>query len=426
MPRHARNRRFLLVFLLGLVGILLIAAMNVLIDPYLVFDTPRHDGFNRWKTRFFYQHYASKTLHVQSAGARHLILGTSTAGASLRPAHPLFTGQRTFNYALAGSTPAIQLLALRHAVSHNPVKSVILCVDFFAYNAFNEHDALLEATQAMRLPDTATAAWRQWRRQLESQLAQALSYRATSDALGTIAGQRSPGYGGRFRDIGTDGLWQNPRPVGWSQPRMFRVIERQYLGSGWFPDPARRFALTDAAGHSPLDKLRAILEFSAGHDIAVTILIMPFHARLAEAMQLAGLWDDFENLKRGIVRLGEGMPGSRVDIWDFSGYNELTMDPIRDAGHETPWFEDAIHPSVATGDRMLDRVQGLAQGGDSNSATFGSKLDAAQQEQVYRDSLVRREEYLRLNPRDVEEVRALAEETRSYREARLQSGPAAD
>ena len=148
---------------------------------------------------------------------------------------------------------------------------------------------------------------------------------------------------------------------------------------------------------------------------------MPFHARFAEAMRGAGLWDDFELLKRKLVTLaaqpGAIAPGSQVVVWDFSGYNDLTMDAIRGAGSDSRWFEDSIHPSIATGDRMLARMFDAVPEGQEPRSDFGHQLNPANVEEVLAASTRRRDEYLRLHPADVAEVQKLVAETATYRAA---------
>lgn len=418
MPRGASTRRFFGVIVAGLIAIVALGAGVVAIDPYLLYDSPRIEGFNRWKTRFFYGQYDSKAQLVHAMRPRHLVIGSSTAAGSLRPDHPLFNGEPTFNYALAGSTPHLQGLALAHALEGGTVRSVIIGVDLFSYNAFMDQRAFRQFELAVEQGGGWGAHWRRWRRELEVWIAEALGYEAIADALATVREQGVPGAGGIYRDIRADGFWQNPRPAGMPQLPLFTTIERQYLGSGWFPEPERRYALEDGRGRSTLAELRAILERASAAGLDVTIAIMPFHARYAEAMHEAGLWDDFDALKRRIVALGAEpqFAGLALRIWDFSGYHTLSMDAVKGADRDTRWFEDSIHPSEAIGDMMLLRMQGGAAADASVPADFGRLLDAANVDAQLAAAVARRAQYQALHPEDVEQVRLIARQTAAYRD----------
>jgi len=417
-PRGASTRRFFAVIVAGLIVIVALGAGVAAVDPYLLYDAPRIDGVNRWKTRFFYGQYDSKARHVRAMRPRHVVIGTSTAGGSLRPEHALFNGEPAFNYALAGSTPRLQGMALAHALETGTLRSVIVCIDLFSYNAFMDQRAFRQFELAVEQGGGVRGQWRRWRRAVETWIAEALGHDAIADALATVREQRQPGEGGIFRDIRADGFWQNPRPAGMAQLPLFTTIERQYLSSGWFPEPARRYAFEDGRGRSTLAELGAMLEHASAAGLDVTIAIMPFHARFAEAMHEAGLWDDFDELKRRIVALGaQPQFAGSVHVWDFSGYHALSMEAVKGAGRDTPWFEDSIHPSAATGDMMLLRLQLGAQAPGRVPEDFGRLLDAANVEAQLAAAVARRAEYLETRAADVEQVRLIARQTAAYRAA---------
>lgn len=418
IPRGAGTRRFFGVIVAGLLAVLALGASVVAVDPYLHYDSPRIEGFNRWKTRFFYGQYDSKARLVHAVRPRHLVIGSSTAAGSLRPDHQLFNGEPAFNYALAGSTPHLQGMALAHALEGGTVRSVIIGVDLFSYNAFMDQRAFRQFELAVEQGGGWRGHWRRWRRELETSIAEALGYEAVADALGTVRDQGRPGAGGIYRDIRADGYWQNPRPAGMAQLPLFTTIERQYLSGGWFPEPERRYALDDGRGRSTPDELGAMLERASAAGVDVTIAIMPFHARFAEAMHEAGLWDDFDELKRRIVALAAEPRFARsgLRVWDFSGYHALSMDAVKGATRDTPWFEDSIHPTEATGDMMLLRMRGGAAAEGRVPADFGRLLDAANVDAGLAAAVAERAQYQALHPADVEQVRLIARQTAAWRE----------
>jgi hypothetical protein len=85
---------------------------------------------------------------------------------------------------------------------------------------------------------------------------------------------------------------------------------------------------------------------------------------------------------------------------------------VKGALRDTPWFEDAIHPSVANGDRMLARML-QAQRGDGD---FGQLLNPVTLDAQLAAAVARRAEYQARNPADVEQVRAIARQTAAARQ----------
>ena len=407
-----RTRAFFRVVVSGILLLMLLAAWNVVIDPYLVYGTPRLEGLNRHKTRFFFGQFEAKPRLLRRTPPQHLILGTSTAGGSLRPDHPGFRGEPAFNYALAGSPPAVQARALDDALQFGTLRSIIVCVDLFAYNAFLDQPLFRRWERMRATDDDPFGNWSRLRQEMEVGLARLFRWSTLKDSVGTYLEQRRPGAGGTFRDLRDDGFWHNPRPVAWPQLQMFQRVERQYLSTGWFPDPQRRFGFEDGRGRSTIRDLRQLLTSARRADVDVLVVVMPFHARYAEAMHEAGLWDELDVLKRRLVELAADpeMKGG-VRVWDFSGYHALSMEPVNNAVVETPWFEDAIHPSVATGDRMLGRMLQEPLSGSG----FGRILEPATLEASLAAAVSRRPEYLSRNPADVADVRASARMTASAR-----------
>ena len=407
----AKGRRRYFAVLLSVISLLVLAALlNVAVDPYFVYRSPRIEGFNQWKVKFFFGQYVAKPLLLESRKPRHLVLGSSTADC-FRPDHPVFRGESAFNYALAGSAPYIQSVALSHALERGSVRSVILGVDLAAYNAFADQRAFRDYVDLVEPGGGARVGWRRMRRRFEVLLGSALDPDTFADALSTVEGQRVPGVGGEFRNIRDDGFWTNPRPVDIPQLRMFTTIEHNYLGRGWFPLPERRFAFDDGRGRSTLAELDELVGRAVAANVELRIVIMPVHARLAEAIHEAELWQTFDELKRRVVSVAHGSGGD-VQVWDFSGYHAFSMGAVRDAAADTPWFEDSIHPSTATGDLMLWRMFDPA-GAPELPAEFGRLLEPSTLESALAAAVTRRGEYRTMHPADVQNVQRIAERLRA-------------
>ena len=123
-----------------------------------------------------------------------------------------------------------------------------------------------------------------------------------------------------------------------------------------------RFRLTEANGYSSLDEFRRIVEFSRVHHIDLRLFFDPAHAFYREAIASSGKWELYDDWKRQIVKIVADVEARYPDqpeipIWDFSGYTEITTEPVpRGAGKTTAmrWHESLSHYSAATGKVILD------------------------------------------------------------------------
>lgn len=90
----------------------------------------------------------------------------------------------------------------------------------------------------------------------------------------------------------------------------------------------------------------------------------------------------FEEWKRALVRIVDENPASQasaapVELWDFSGYNEITVEPVpaaSDKGRSMHWYWEAGHYKREVGELALARM--LRSSGEDGPApaAFGVKL----------------------------------------------------
>ncbi len=82
----------------------------------------------------------------------------------------------------------------------------------------------------------------------------------------------------------------------------------------------------------------------------VVTFVSPAHALHWETVDALGLWDEFEAWKQNLARLS-ALHGA--EIWDFSGYNSITTQPILESSR---YYRDHSHYTEATGHLVLGRI----------------------------------------------------------------------
>jgi hypothetical protein len=344
------------LFFLGL-----LAGFNAAIDPYQLFHTPAITGLNEKKTDIFYQLAVTKPYHFYTGDNANLVLGSSRAGRAIDPSHPLLSERGFYNYATPGGTPEYDYLKLRSTIASRPVKHVYYFIDFFSFNTYYELPS--SVTEAFRRR-TAYGTVRFMQQAVEDLSASLLSYYATRDSVRTMRKQSAAESGAiPFTTLLPNGRWDLSFANDRQSEQAFTQMENGYLRQNWFLPANGRFSLheTPSTPNRSFSYFKATLEMAREHNLDMTIVILPVHARLLENLDNVGLWPNFEYWKRQLVTINEQIATAQnskpFPLWDFNGYSEVSTEPVND---ETlpHWFYDSAHPHVNTGNRILDIVSG--------------------------------------------------------------------
>ncbi|UCH72670.1 MAG: hypothetical protein JSU82_09775, partial [Rhodospirillales bacterium] len=193
-----------------------------------------------------------------------------------------------------------------------------------------------------------------------------LSSRALVDSLSTIvynlAGAREPQFG-------RNGALARPRNMRYDHRAAFRHMIGYYAKWDFYTD----FAYSAASMRALRRALRQLLD----RGVEVYLFVSPVHASQLEVMRLMGLYDAFERVKRDLVATATTLDaGDRLQLWDFSGYNSITLEALPPARVERrmAWYWEQAHYTRATGDLMLARMLGAAHRVGGVPPDFGVRL----------------------------------------------------
>jgi len=378
----------------------IVAALCWVIDPLAIYDSPRIEGIDALKPALKTRSRVFKTVKVVNGDWEAIIVGTSRAETAFDPHHPFFEGKRCFNAALGGQSYDESLALVQSAARGGKLRSVVAVLDFEVANAHYEG-----------APDFVPDNYRPWRK---ASLAMSL------DVLGQAL--RTPLHQDREELLRDQSLWLPdgrsvlPSPVG-GHRALALVSESEYLGVNYFRGPALQFALATPSSQ-PMERVRALFAFAHAHNIGLTLVIAPSHARQLETIAAAGLWSEFEAWKRMLVSIDaeEARTAGRpaFAIWDFSGYNEVTTEPFPalDDRRAMRWYYDSSHATPAAGNRVLDRLSG------KEDPSFGAMLTAANIESHLAETRAARARWRESYPRDSAEIELLARDAASLRRSR--------
>jgi hypothetical protein len=370
---------------------------NAAVDPYAVFDWIDRAGFNRYKSEILSHWRTNKALRVRIVAPEAVVMGSSRALNGLDPAHAGFAGLRSYNFALPGATPCDLERYLGLALEAGPLKRVVVGLDMFAANAFLDDPRCV-------LPDEHANPRIGFSRML-------FSADTLNAAQKTVLKQRRQ----------DPNIWQ-PLPNGFAYVPVetvrkqggaraaMRNFERQTLEHFFLPAPVCRFALAEpAAGLDPGKRLERFLAAAHDRGLDVRLFVSPAHARLALALDAAGLWGEFEAWKRALVAINDSVARDRgrtpFPLWDFSGFNAVTTEAVPPAGDLDAvmrYYWDASHYRKEAGDLVLDRL--LDVPGRAVPEGFGVALTPANLDSHLARTRAARDAYRTANPVDAGEA----------------------
>jgi hypothetical protein len=375
MKMNATRRYLLLASCTAALVVALVVAVNWVIDPYWVHDTPRIAGVDEYRTQFRDHVRLGKAWRMVEVRPRQLILGSSRADVGFDPEHPGFAPGPTFNASLPGASVYELLRYLEYAQELLPLHRVVLAADFFMFNrTYVPRPGFSEA----RLSFTAARSW-DW-------LATLLSADAFADSLATLSRQTE--YARLKMTYLANGQhdWTHARVRTLELGGPASVFEQVVRNTRemWLPPPERRYELYAKAGGAGgvplgLDAYERILTLAHEQSIELHVVIAPQHAALLEAIEHAGLWDEFETWKRELAAVNAAVAERRsampFPVWDFAVLHPVTAEPVpAGADADMRWFWDPSHFKSTLGDVVLDRVldTGSVPAGFEG---FGTRLD---------------------------------------------------
>lgn len=368
--------RFCIVFL----GVCLalgaaIAALNVAVDPYLLFDFPRHAGFNAFKPAVKTRERLIKAYAAPRSAPRTVILGSSRCDVGLNPASPVWraSDRPVYNLSLPGTNLTQLTRLLQHVIALNSPdgvpRTVIVCLDFDFF-LFRPAETSVQTTAAASQPglDEFEARLavledglpnRQRGLRMATDYANSMfSLAALADSAITVSANVVP----EDWNITPDGHLAESM---FEQPLAMDGVADLFAAEDI--DTLQRFSKRPVLSERPggtivrLQAVRKLIEIAKLHRMSMIFSIQPSHADAYEIFDQMGYWDDYERWKRALAELvaAERRQGAAITLWDFGGYESFSQERVpasEDRTSRLRWFWDSVHYTSALGDIMAARM----------------------------------------------------------------------
>ena len=326
---------------------------NLFMDPFDLFGMPGWQGVNAEKTQYQKVLRMAKAHAVRFYRPRGIILGTSRA-EYLDPTHPGWDpdARPVYNLAIQSSRIHEVWHYLRHAQAQRPLKQVVLALDEFMFSPHILSEQGFDEARLDKIADPwPNTAW------INDLVMALFSFDALKESFLTLVSQ-SPPSPVIYQDNGAryPNRFQYAIDKVGGHHRLF--VKHVAHGGG---NRKKRRALYD-----PYDTFRQIIEFCRQNGIDLRLLINPPHAWYLEKLRLTGTEQEYMDWKRHLVDLlaseAREANASPFPLWDFSGFNSVTTEPVPSAQNKNAkmrWYWEDSHYKTETGHLILDRVFGL-------------------------------------------------------------------
>jgi hypothetical protein len=363
------TRYFYSLLISLVVSLLLVAGFNRVVNPYGIFTGPEIAALNRDKPETLTRQRMSKAYQVAYRKPEAIILGTSRAIA-LNPEHPHWASLRRYNLALTSSSIYEQWRYLQHAQAINPLREVVIGMDYFMFNHRTGKN-FREARLAVK-PD-GRAQWNLAGYEINDLMAGLLSLSAFRSSLATIEQQgkvHDPVEEKRERIIAKGGHWG-----------LFTDMERDLFQTYASASVQRSYG--EIGSYDEPGCMRKIIRLAQQSNIRLTLFISPSHARMWEVWRIVGLSKTLESWKQVLVEANEDEAKragkAPFPLWDFSGYNSVTTErlPTHDEVEQLMFgYWEGSHYSEAVGVMILDRLFDNGAAGEKLPGDFGVALSS--------------------------------------------------
>lgn len=368
---------FRMMFVIAAIVLVLVCAINYVINPIGIYGSPVIKGFNEVHPTASLYARIRRSEDIKRIRPEVLIVGTSCAMIGLDPQPEMFGGAKVYNAGLSASSVAEHRRVLEFAQAVQPLKKAVITMDFFSYNA-QLIDRGAETAQRFN-PKSLTPLRAAWNR---------YNTLPTLDTL--IASQKHIRYTKRpnsrsiYMPNGRLHQYDFLLRVQQGGSAQFFEMDLKMRGDGDDPTGTKLEFTTQYKGKNAgetYQHLEAMLTLARQNNIELILVFAPIHETYMRRFEREGEWTQVLEWKQRIRNLvmadGVRHGAEPYPLWDFQYRNSITTEelpPLGDTTRFMKWFHDDNHYSPAAGDIVLKKILGLYEEGKDPYPDFGKKL----------------------------------------------------
>lgn len=324
----------------------IVILFNLLIDPFGIFNLIELDGVNKDKISVQKHARLNRAANIAILKPKAIIIGSSRM-VSMDPEYlkVLVNDDAVYNSAIQGANFEEIYAYFLHAAYVQPdLKHVLIGIDLFAFNENKKSgkDFSFDRLQRLSLP-------------IDDKFKSLLCYAALKDSFATLA----------------HNLLRK------------QEVENQEIIQFGEPNYLKETLITDAnyknykISQDRIQKFKHMVKICEDRNIDLKVFISPVKAYYWEFYHRYNLWPFVEELKIELSQLHS--------LWDFSGYNEVTVETL-DIQEGSKLYYECSHFTPFTArilmDRMFDRPALCEVGRLLTKGNFDAVSRAIEEERV--------------------------------------------
>ncbi|MBN9378521.1 MAG: hypothetical protein BGO14_08485 [Chlamydiales bacterium 38-26] len=326
---HRPARTFLIIFSGLITGLLLlIAAINYLIDPFDYFKGLSPDGLSKQPLQSHERF--DRAIKIMIRKPQAILLGSSRVKAGFSQLYfSQLVGKSAYKAAFNGARFDEIYNYFEHALFNQPdLKDVFIGIDFFA---FSETIKPVSEYSLKRLK-RETLPFDDFFKLLLSQEVLKLSYE--NHPFKQVTPKQESRFFAKIDEHEYIGISQSMI----EKPQMFFESEKIHIMDSYKIDEKK------------VEMFRRLVETCNNNHIRLKVVFLPVHNAYGKFIYDCDRWRDFEDLKRQLC--------SCTPIYDFSGFTALNAEVLSNEEPSTYFFEFS-HFSPIYGKIILDKIYGI-------------------------------------------------------------------
>lgn len=325
-------RLFIFIVLLTvIIPLVFVLLVNLAVDPYDYFHSPQY-RLTKVKVSLETQQRLHKAIEIARQKPEAIFLGSSRLMAGLDPTdfHQL-TGLKAYNGGFSGASMDEIEPYFEHALFHQPnLKVVIIGLDVFLFNKNKQPQK-----------DFSLNRLKQGTFDLKSTLALLMSKTALINSFKTLQANYSTENAPRFLPHGL----YNPAVVNSPQNEYLVKGDAAYLKMIF---ESKDFYMHYAVDDRKIDAFKRIAKKCKEKGILLKAFFCPAKAIYWKSLYQNGLQPIIEELKKNLSQIHP--------IWDFSGFNCVTLETLQNA--DSPLYYECSHFRPCVGRMILHKMWG--------------------------------------------------------------------
>jgi hypothetical protein len=332
-------------FLFIAIAFILLITLNVIVDPFALFEWKVPASFHQEKPALTANYRAFKLREIKTLQPENMIFGSSRAQIGFSALKDNL-GCSFYNAGLPQTTIDETAAVFHYAHQNKPLKNVIITVDFFSFNSnLKSLSPFDKSLTDLKSYDPFT---------FQDKTAALIGWSGTEGSIQTLWHYFYSKKNQQDININPNLTTSTPIKTQFENNERYYVEKKIYL-----PFPSKVYSLIDQKTQtSTLSYYEAMLKTCERDNIHCVVVIMPVHTRHLELIHALGLWEESQHWKKALTEITQ-RTAKNIPLYDFSHYHPINAErvPEKDSPQQImQGFIDSAHITPKLGCRLFETI----------------------------------------------------------------------